>query len=126
MDQSSAQSPQQFGIKVASGDLGITQTVAARRRLIDSYKPNPAIRSIAIDIVRMQGVDPKNEFGEVVAVLDWVRDNFRFTIDPPGKETLVSVLGFRLFKAFLQIRGLRKWSPSQARSSTPLTGPSFN
>jgi hypothetical protein len=73
---------------LAKNDLGIAQTVYTMQGLIDSGSRNPDIRAEAVDIVRQAGVQERDACGEVGAIFSWVKNNFRFTKDPSGKETL--------------------------------------
>lgn len=73
---------------LAKNDLGIAQTVMTMQQLIDSGANSPEVREQAIGLVRRAGVSEKDSFGEVRAIFDWVKQNFRFTKDPSGKEML--------------------------------------
>ncbi len=73
---------------LAKDDIGIAQTVMTMQQLIDSGARNPEVRELAVDIVRQAGIRERDAAGEVRAVFNWVKHNFRFTKDPAGKETL--------------------------------------
>lgn len=72
---------------LSKGDIGIAQTVATMQQLIETGTADPSVREKAIEIARYNS-QARDAHSEIRAVFDWVKQNFRFTKDPAGRETL--------------------------------------
>lgn len=72
------------------GEHGTFTTLTLMRKLVKQFKRAPAIRGLALDLVR--DVRPKDWIGEVRAVFHYVRDQIRYTKDVAGLETLQTPL----------------------------------
>jgi transglutaminase-like putative cysteine protease len=71
---------------IADGKRGILETVALMRRLVDQYKLDPEIRSLALSLIG--GVREKDALGEIEACFYFVRDCIRYVMDIYDVETL--------------------------------------
>jgi transglutaminase-like putative cysteine protease len=67
--------------RVPRGTRGTLATARLIARLIREGSKDFYVRQRAIDIFRSLGVRPKDRFGEVCAIFDWVRRNIRYTRD---------------------------------------------
>src|SRR6266478_9773411 len=68
-------------LRVPSGTRGTLVTARLISQLIRSGAKDFYVRQRAIDIFRNGGVQPKDRFGEVCALFNWVRKNIRYTRD---------------------------------------------
>lgn len=68
-------------LRVPKGTPGTLVTARLIARLIRSGAKDFCVRQKAIDIFRCYGVQPKDRWGEVCAIFDWVRRNVRYTRD---------------------------------------------
>jgi transglutaminase-like putative cysteine protease len=68
-------------LRVPSGTRGTLVTARLISQLIRSGAKDFYVRQKAIDIFRNGGVQPKDRFGEVCALFNWVRKNIRYTRD---------------------------------------------
>jgi transglutaminase-like putative cysteine protease len=66
---------------VPKGTRGTLTTAELIARLIRQGAKDFYVRQVAIQIFRFQGVPPKDRFGEVRALFNWVRRNVRYTRD---------------------------------------------
>ena len=76
--------------RVPHGSVGTLVTARMIARLIREGAKDFYVRQKAIQIFRGYGVLPKNRFGEVVALFDWVKKNIRYTRDIFRTELLHS------------------------------------
>jgi transglutaminase-like putative cysteine protease len=67
--------------RVPKGTRGTLVTARLIAQMIRDGAKDFYVRQKAIQIFRMCGVRPKNRFGEVCALFDWVRRNIRYTRD---------------------------------------------
>lgn len=67
--------------RVPRGPAGTLVTARLIAQLVLDGAKDFYVRQKAIQIFRMGGVRPKNRFGEVCALFDWVRRNVRYTRD---------------------------------------------
>lgn len=70
------------------GNAGIFQTAQIMRQIVDQYKTNVDIRSLALSIVDF--LPGKDEAGEIAAIFAYVRDKIRYVKDVAGVETLAT------------------------------------
>jgi transglutaminase-like putative cysteine protease len=65
-------------LRLASGDAGVKQTINWMRHLALSSEGanNPAIRQLALQIVRGQAA--RDDYGQAVALFEWVKANIEF------------------------------------------------
>ena len=68
-------------LRVPKGPAGTLTTAGIIGRLIREGAKDFYVRQKAIQIFRAYGVKPKNRFGEVCALFDFVRRNIRYTRD---------------------------------------------
>lgn len=68
-------------VRVPKGTPGTLVTARLIARLIRQGAKDFYVRQKAIEIFRAMGVRPKDRFGEVCALFDWVRRNVRYTRD---------------------------------------------
>src|ERR671918_387652 len=68
-------------LRIAKGTRGTLVTARIIARMIRSGAKDFYVRQKAIQIFRAYGVRPKDRFGEVYALFDWVRRNVRYTRD---------------------------------------------
>src|SRR5215510_8235581 len=73
--------PRIFLYRVPKGTLGTLVTARLIARLIRTGAKDFYVRQKAIQIFRAYGVRPKDRFGEVYTLFDWVRRNVRYTRD---------------------------------------------
>jgi hypothetical protein len=73
--------PTIYRVKVPRGPRGTLRTARIIGRLIAEGAKDFYVRQSAIRIFREYGVPPKDRFGEVCALFDWVRRNIRYTRD---------------------------------------------
>jgi transglutaminase-like putative cysteine protease len=66
---------------VPRGQPGTLVTARLMGRLIRDGAKDFYVRQKAIQIFRQRGVRPKDRFGEVCALFEWVHDNVRYTRD---------------------------------------------
>jgi hypothetical protein len=71
---------------LATGLKGIYQTLAVMRSMVKQYRTNPQIRQAATTVVFM--TPEKDEYSEVTALFDFVRQNIRYVKDIHDVETL--------------------------------------
>jgi len=67
--------------RVPRGTRGTLQTARLIAQLIRDGAKDFYVRQKAIEIFRAYGARPKDRFGEVCALFDWVRSNIRYTRD---------------------------------------------
>src|SRR4029434_5690038 len=67
--------------RVPKGTNGTLITARIIARMIGDGAKDFYVRQKAIQIFRAYGVRPKDRFGEVSALFDWVRRNVRYTRD---------------------------------------------
>ena len=70
------------------GNAGIFQTAQIMCQIVDQFKTNVEIRSLALSIVEF--LPGKDETGEVAAIFAFVRDRIRYVKDVAGVETLAT------------------------------------
>jgi len=80
----------QFLGNLPPGEHGTFTTLTLMRRLVKQFKRAPAIRGLALDLIR--DVPQTDWRGEVRAVFNYVRDHIRYTRDVAGLETLQTPL----------------------------------
>ena len=68
-------------VRVPKGPAGTLVTAGLIARLIKAGAKDFYVRQKAIEILRVARVRPKDRFGEVCALFDWVRRNIRYTRD---------------------------------------------
>lgn len=73
--------PKIIRVKVPRGPRGTLRTAHMIGDLVLEGAKDFYVRQKAIEIFREYGVRPKDRFGEVCALFDWVRKNIRFTRD---------------------------------------------
>ncbi len=73
---------------IPAGDAGTAATTAAMRALIERGKKDPAVRSLAVQILHKARVRAFDWCGEARAIFESVHRNMRFTRDVRSKETL--------------------------------------
>jgi transglutaminase-like putative cysteine protease len=67
--------------RVPKGQRGTLVTAKLIGRLIEGGAKDFYVRQKAIQVLRTYAVRPKDRFGEVCALFDWVRRNIRYTRD---------------------------------------------
>jgi transglutaminase-like putative cysteine protease len=67
--------------RVPEGTRGTLETASLIAQLIRDGAKDFYVRQKAIDIFRAYQVRPKDRFGEICALFDWVRRNIRYTRD---------------------------------------------
>lgn len=72
--------------QISNGKAGIKQTLNLMARLAKEYRKAPAIRELALSLVR--GLAPKDWAGEARAIHHYVRDQIRYVKDIAGCETV--------------------------------------
>lgn len=70
----------------SDGAAGTRETLKHMRKLVQQGLCDVNVRDLANRIVRR--VPGKDWFGEFAALLDWVRGNVRYSLDPDGVETI--------------------------------------
>ncbi len=80
--------PRIFLVRVPRGLRGAVESARLIGRLIEEGAKDFCVRQKAIEIFRRCGVRPKDRWGEVRALFEWVRNNIRYTRDIFGVETL--------------------------------------
>lgn len=73
---------------IADGLPGIFQTLATMRAMVSRYKVDPSIRHAAVNVVYL--TPEKDEYAEVQAIFEFVRDHVRYLKDVNGVETLAT------------------------------------
>jgi len=73
-------------IRLSSGRAGVIETLGIMRKLVRHYKRDPHIMEVARAVVAM--LPAKNWRAENAAMLDFVRNEIRYTADVNGVETL--------------------------------------
>ena len=68
-------------VRVPSGNRGTLITANIIGRMIGDGAKDFHVRQKAIEIFRVAGVAPKDRFGEIRALFEWVRRNIRYTRD---------------------------------------------
>lgn len=68
-------------LRVPRGRPGTLVTARLIAQMIRSGAKDFCVRQVAIQVFRECGVRPKDRFGEVCALFDWVRRNIRYTRD---------------------------------------------
>jgi transglutaminase-like putative cysteine protease len=68
-------------LRVPSGNRGTLATAGIIARLIRNGAKDFRVRQKAIEIFRVAGVAPKDRFGEIRSLFEWVRRNIRYTRD---------------------------------------------
>ena len=78
----------QYGM-LAGGFMGTDQTVALMEKMSQGKfgSRSPRIRALAINIITQANVPEKDEYREMVAIHNWVRDCIRYQKDVHGQET---------------------------------------
>lgn len=72
-------------VPIASGDLGVTQTVAMMRRLVERAIVNPGFRRFAVRLAQEHGRDNINQ---ALGIRSWLTDHVTFMKDPDRVELL--------------------------------------
>src|SRR5262245_15951848 len=85
--------------RVPKGTKGTLVTARIIARMIRDGAKDFYVRQKAIQIFRGYGVRPKDQFGEVTALFDWVRRNIRYTRDIFRVELLHSARRMLEFRA---------------------------
>lgn len=80
--------PRIFLVRVPRGKLGTLESARLIAQLIAEGAKDFCVRQKAIEIFRCRGVRPKDRWGEILALFEWVRDNIRYTRDIFQVETL--------------------------------------
>src|SRR3954463_13870624 len=75
-------------LHVPSGNPGTLVTAGIIGRMIRDGSKDFLVRQKAIQIFRIAGVAPKDRFGEIRSLFEWVRRNIRYTRDIFQVETL--------------------------------------
>jgi len=68
-------------VKVPRGNRGTLVTARMIGEMIQSGAKDFYVRQKAIEIFRNAGVRPKDRFGEICALYNWVKQNIRYTRD---------------------------------------------
>src|SRR5215203_5116193 len=68
-------------LRVPTGRMGTLTTAEIIGRLVRDGAKDFYVRQKAIQVFRSYGVRPKNRFGEVCALFDFVKRNIRYTRD---------------------------------------------
>ena len=68
-------------LRVPSGNRGTLATAGIIGRMIRDGAKDFLVRQKAIEIFRIAGVAPKDRFGEIRSLFEWVRRNIRYTRD---------------------------------------------
>jgi transglutaminase-like putative cysteine protease len=68
-------------LRVPSGNAGTLATAGIIAQMIRDGAKDFRVRQKAIEIFRIAGVAPKDRFGEIRALFEWVRRNIRYTRD---------------------------------------------
>jgi hypothetical protein len=76
--------------KIPEGYPGTLKTADHIARLIKRGAKDFHVRQTAIDILVQRGVKPKDYFGEIKALFEWVQQNVRYTKDTVRVEVLHS------------------------------------
>ena len=80
--------PRIFLIRVPPGRRGAIESARLIGQLITEGAKDFCVRQKAIEIYRRCGVRPKDRWGEIQALFEWVRGNIRYTRDIFEVETL--------------------------------------
>lgn len=75
-------------LTISDGVNGVRDTLKLMSQIVKTYKRAPAIRALALDIVK--DVPQKSWKKEARAILSWVQQNVRYVKDVRGVETLQS------------------------------------
>lgn len=75
-------------LRVPSGDRGTLSTATLIGQMVRDGAKDFMVRQKAINIFRISGVAPKDRFGEIRSLFDWVKRNIRYTRDIFGVELL--------------------------------------
>lgn len=73
---------------MSNGQAGVFETAGLMRQLINSYKTDIAIRTAAANAIFLQ--PEKDDYAEVEAIFNWVRDHVRYVRDVNGVETITT------------------------------------
>ena len=73
-------------INIADGERGILQTVSMMREIVGQYKTDAEVRGQALALVAH--LPQKDEYGEIEAVFNFVRDHIRYVKDVYDVETI--------------------------------------
>ena len=73
---------------ISKGYLGTRKTLEYIQALIQQGVKDFYVRQKAIDILLAHGIKPKDYFGEIKALFEWVQRNVRYTKDPFRVEVL--------------------------------------
>ena len=76
-----------YSAPLAGGDDGTRQTIALLRSLVDSAWKDPFVNRVAIEILRLSGIQPYDTWGQIHAIYDFAH-SFYFVNDPVMKEAL--------------------------------------
>jgi transglutaminase-like putative cysteine protease len=68
-------------LRVPSGNRGTLATAGIIGQMIRDGAKDFLVRQKAIEIFRIAGVRPKDRFGEIRSLFEWVRRNIRYTRD---------------------------------------------
>lgn len=82
----------QFLGNLPPGEHGTFTTLSLMRGMVKQFKRAPAIRGLALDLLRSAEVPQKDWMGEIRAIFNYVRDEIRYTKDVAGLETLQTPL----------------------------------
>lgn len=75
-------------ITIPDGSAGTRETLKHMRQLVQLGKQDQSNRDLANRIVMAAGVPQKDWRGELAALLDYVRNNVRYALDPNDIETI--------------------------------------
>ena len=73
---------------IPEGSAGIMATIDVMRALVKRYRTDMLIRQTALNLLTL--VPPKDSFGEVSAIFEFVRDHIRYVGDVLDVETLAT------------------------------------
>ncbi len=75
-------------VDIPNGAAGVFTTASTMRQLINAYKTDVELRSTAANLVFL--TPEKNDYAEVEAIFNFVRDNIRYLKDVHNVETLTT------------------------------------
>jgi hypothetical protein len=75
-------------VKVTDGQQGNVDTIQLMKAVANSYRDNPLVRDLALNIVHCAGVQDHKFVTEAAALGDYVQKNVRYSRDPYGTEML--------------------------------------
>lgn len=74
--------------QIGWGNVGVQQTLEMMATLIDSGSDSPAVVNLARTLAVRGGV--RNQGGQGLAIVDWLKRAWRFVSDPMNRELLLS------------------------------------